>query len=216
MAWPESELTGAYENYQAEFMNQPYSQACENNKQPILAILSQAFASSQVVLEIGSGTGQHAVFFASQLPQLQWYTSDQPHYHEGINCWIDQHPATNLHRPLSLTIGAEPLPEIQADGIFTANTAHIMQKAEVQLMMEQVASTLPDTGVFCQYGPFIQDGRFNSESNEAFHHKLISQGYGGYRDIEELQRWAPSLQLKAIHPMPANNLLLEWKKDSGF
>ena len=66
-------------------MNQPYSQACENNKQPILAILSQAFASSQVVLEIGSGTGQHAVFFASQLPHLQWYTSDQPHYHEGIN-----------------------------------------------------------------------------------------------------------------------------------
>ncbi|MBD3585299.1 DUF938 domain-containing protein [Salinimonas sp. HHU 13199] len=193
-------------------MTQPYSQACENNKRPILEILATAFARCQVVLEIGSGTGQHAVFFAGQLPFLQWHTSDQPHYHAGINSWIDLYPGENLHRPVSLTIGAEPLPALHADGIFTANTAHIMQKAEVQLMMEQVASMLPDGGVFCQYGPFTQNGRFNSDSNEAFHYKLVTQGYGGYRDIEELQHWASPLHLKTVHPMPANNLLLEWHK----
>ncbi|MCW8092855.1 DUF938 domain-containing protein [Alteromonas sp. ASW11-130] len=193
-------------------MNKPFSQACENNKVPILQILKSAFAHSRRVLEIGSGTGQHAVFFAPRLPHLIWQTSDQPQYHAGILEWISESPSSNLKPPLSLTVGESAWPTHTYDGMFTANTAHIMQKHETKLMMEQVSQHLPEGGMFCQYGPFTQDGVFSSQSNREFHQQLIESGYGGYRDISELTLWAEPLKLLAINPMPANNLLLVWQK----
>nr|WP_026294625.1 DUF938 domain-containing protein [Salinimonas chungwhensis] len=194
-------------------MNKPYSQACENNKHPILAILKNAFAQCSSVLEIGSGTGQHAVWFAQKLPFLKWYSSDQPQYHEGINSWIDEFGNANLQRPIAFTVGQDLFPSQRFDGVFTANTAHIMQPDEVKIMLAQIAEALPSGGVFCQYGPFTQQGVFNSQSNEDFHHKLVAQGYGGYRDIDELIQWAEPLILCGIHPMPAHNLLLQWRKN---
>ena len=196
-------------------MTKPFSQACENNRQPILAVLQYAFAQSRRVLEIGSGTGQHAVYFAKHLPYLQWHTSDQVQYHAGINQWLEDEPASNLHPPITYQVGQDAFPISTVDAVFTANTAHIMQPQEVAMMMCQVAQALPQRGVFCQYGPFIQQGQFSSQSNHDFHHKLIAQGYGGYQDIATLQQWAPHLRLRNVHTMPANNLLLEWVKSSS-
>lgn len=190
----------------------PYSQSCENNKTIILEHLSQYFAESSKVLEIGSGTGQHAVYFAPNLAHLEWHCADQREYHDGINAWISEFPSPNLRRPIELSFPNVEWPPIPFDGIFSANTAHIMQMLEVKSMMQTVQNRLPSFGVFCQYGPFKINNKFNSQSNVEFHEKLISIGCGGYRDISELQNWAPLLTLEEIKQMPANNLLLIWRK----
>lgn len=190
----------------------PFSQACENNKGPILAILKDAFAHCRRVLEVGSGTGQHAVHFAANLPHIIWQTSDQPDYHDGVRQWMHAYPSENLLPPLSLTVGRDTLPFADFDGVYSANTAHIMQQAEIAEMMQSLSDNLPGGGVFCQYGPFTDNGAFSSDSNREFHQSLLEKGYGGYRDIQALQHWAPALKLVKIHTMPANNLLLQWEK----
>lgn len=190
----------------------PFSQACENNKGPILTILKDAFADRQRVLEVGSGTGQHAVHFAPNMPHLIWQTSDQPENHFAIHRWMNRYPSKNLMSPLSLTVGQDGLPFADFDAVYSANTAHIMQKAEIAEMMQTLSAELPEGGVFCQYGPFTDNGVFSSDSNREFHQSLLERGCGGYRDIQELEAWAPALTLVKIHTMPANNLLLQWKK----
>ena len=190
----------------------PFSQACENNKAPILEQLMKWFEGRSYVLEIGSGTGQHAVHFAKYLTWLKWQTSDQPHYHPGIAQWIDAYPSENVLMPIALTIGINEWPNSKIDAVFSANTAHIMQRQDVKRMMAMIEGALPQGGVFCQYGPFTQSGQFSSESNQQFHLHLLSEGCGGYRDIEELIEWSPSLTLREKIEMPANNLLLVWEK----
>ena len=192
--------------------DKPFSQACENNKQAILEQLRVFFADCSHVLEIGSGTGQHAVHFAKGMPNLIWQCSDQVHYHAGINQWIDEFPLENLHRPSEFKVGDTAWPNTGYDGVFSANTAHIMQKSEVQTMMRMISENLPLGGVFCQYGPFTLEGQFNSQSNADFHQKLLSEGYGGYCDLNELKHWAQALKLNECIEMPANNLLLVWHK----
>ena len=192
--------------------DKPFSQSCENNKHAILAQLKMHFVNVKKVLEIGSGTGQHAVFFAKHLEYLQWYCADQIEYHEGINAWISDEPSTNLHRPVALSFPDDDLPQTDFDGIFTANTAHIMQTNQVQNMMYKVSKTLPTDGVFCQYGPFIINGEFSSQSNIEFHQHLLDIGCGGYQSIENLQVWAPNLHLEDVVSMPANNNMLVWHK----
>jgi len=194
-------------------MSKPFSQACENNKAPILAVLRDAFEQAGKVLEIGSGTGQHAVHFAEGLPHLHWQTSDVPVHHEGINAWVNEANLPNLAAPIPLHIGQDSFPESGFDGVYSANTAHIMFAHEVQQMMAGVANLLPAGGVFCQYGPFIYKNAFSSASNEAFHYSLLERGLGGYKSIEELLSWAGnSMQLTDIIDMPANNLCLIWRK----
>lgn len=198
-------------------MEKPFSQACENNKRPILHVLERAFANTKRVLEVGSGTGQHAVFFAEHLPHLHWHCSDQAVNHAGIAAWLMASSVDNIEPPVSFTVGVDHFPQTAEagsfDGVFSANTAHIMQKAEIQSLMSMIAENLPHKGVFCQYGPFTQNGEFSSQSNLDFHQSLLARGYGGYRDIDELKTWAPSLQLQKVHTMPANNLVLEWHKN---
>ncbi|GGF52780.1 DUF938 domain-containing protein [Alteromonas lipolytica] len=194
-------------------MTKPFSQACENNKAPILAVLESVFSQATRVLEIGSGTGQHAVHFAAALPHVQWQTSDVPAHHEGINAWLNEAALPNLLPPVALQVGKDAFPASGYDAVYSANTAHIMFADEVALMMTGIAELLPDGGVFCQYGPFIQQGEFSSESNRAFHHNLLLRGLGGYKSIEDLQAWSGvSLKLKDIIAMPANNLCLLWQK----
>ncbi|GGO63441.1 DUF938 domain-containing protein [Bowmanella pacifica] len=195
-------------------MNKPYSQACENNKGPILEVLKVRLGDSKSLLEIGSGTGQHAVYLAAQLPHLVWHTSDRAENHAGINAWIDDFPADNLRRPVGFTVGMDDWPAGNFDAVFTANTTHIMQVSEAQLMMQLVAKHLPDNGVFCQYGPFNIDGQYTSDSNRAFDQQLLSQGFGGIRDVAQLQQWlnGSGLTLMQRVQMPANNQLLIWQK----
>ena len=193
-------------------MTKPFSQACENNKQPILEQLTRHFAECRSILEIGSGTGQHAVHFSAGLAHLTWQTSDQAHYHDGIKQWLADSPSKNVKPPLHFTLGTDVFPQGHYDGVFTANTAHIMQKEEVVCLMQSVSEYLPYGGVFCQYGPFIEQGKFSSQSNEDFHYSLLERGYGGYRSIEELVEWQNNLTLVHKVSMPANNLLLVWHK----
>lgn len=193
--------------------DKPFSQACENNKQPILEVLSRVLADKKELLEIGSGTGQHAAYFAPRLPYLEWHTSDMPNNHSGIKAWLEDVSVNNLHQPLSFTIGANSTwPLTNVDAVFTANTTHIMQPSEARFMMQLVADNLPVSGIFCQYGPYNFQGQYTSDSNAAFDQHLSEQGCGGIRDIDELTLWAKPLVLIETVPMPANNFMLIWQK----
>lgn len=193
-------------------INKPFSQACENNKEPILDVLDRVLVSSKKLLEIGSGTGQHAAYFAPRLTHLQWHTSDMPANHSGIKAWIEDVSVKNLHQPMAFTIGINDWLLGHFDAVYTANTTHIMQPSEAQLMMKLVADNLPVGGIFCQYGPYNFQGQYTSESNAAFDQHLNQQGCGGIRDIDELILWAKPLTLIEKVRMPANNFMLIWQK----
>lgn len=193
--------------------DKPFSQACENNKQPILDILSRVLAHKKILLEIGSGTGQHAAYFAPRLMHLEWHTSDMPDKHLGIAAWLVDMKVDNLHSPLAFTIGATSTwPLVNVDAVYTANTTHIMQPSDTKLMMKLVANNLLSGGVFCQYGPYNFQGQYSSESNQSFDQRLSEQGCGGIRDIDELILWAKPLILIETISMPANNFMLIWQK----
>lgn len=195
--------------------HKPHAPACDNNKGPILDVLRDAFAHCRQILEIGSGTGQHAVHFAAALPHLHWQTSDLAENHAGIQLWISEAGLDNIAAPLLLDVSAAHWPVQSCDGVFTANTTHIMPWSAVQIMMARIGALLPPGGVFCQYGPFNYDGRYTSDSNAEFDRWLKQiDGARGIRDFEAVQALAETagLQLRCDHPMPANNRLLEWVK----
>ncbi|MFQ3189045.1 MAG: trans-aconitate methyltransferase [Paraglaciecola sp.] len=193
--------------------DKPFSQACENNKQPILDILSRVLEHKKILLEIGSGTGQHAAYFAPRLMHLEWHTSDMPDKHLGIAAWLADMKVDNLHSPLAFTIGdTSTWPLVNVDAVYTANTTHIMQPSDTKLMMKLVANNLLSGGVFCQYGPYNFQGQYSSESNQSFDQHLSEQGCGGIRDIDELILWANPLILIKTISMPANNFMLIWQK----
>jgi cyclopropane fatty-acyl-phospholipid synthase-like methyltransferase len=192
-------------------MNKPYSAACERNSGPILQAITPLLTSSHSLLEIGSGTGQHAVTFARQLAHLQWQTSDRAEYHPGILAWLDEAALPNVLPPLELNIGKSPWPQKQFDAVFTANTCHIMAWEEVQLMFAGVANMLNNGGLFLIYGPFNYAGQFTSESNQQFDASLRQQAvHMGIRDIEKIIKLANQhgMQLQQDIAMPANNRLL--------
>lgn len=195
-------------------MSKPFSQACENNKQPILAVLREAFAAAGTVLEIGSGTGQHAVFFAAQMPWLRWLPSDCAPNLPGIRAWCDDAALPNLLAPIELDVTAT-WPVLQADAVFSANTAHIMPWPAVEIFFAGVGRLLPANGVFALYGPFNYDGRYTSESNADFDQWLKSADRRrGIRDFEAVNALAEraGFALLADHAMPANNRTLVWRK----
>ena len=199
-------------------MTKPFSQACENNKQPILALLKEVFSQTNNVLELGSGSGQHAVYFSQNLTQLTWQTSDLSVNHQGINLWIDESSSTNLQRPIEVDLNHSwQLPKrlIALDGIYTANTLHIVSWSLVIKFFEGVAEHLAEHGTLCIYGPFNYQGNFTSDSNANFDLWLKARDENsGIRDIEAILELATSADLKLIsdNTMPANNRLLVFKK----
>jgi len=198
--------------------NKPFSQACENNKQPILDILKTAFEQTQKVLEVGSGTGQHAIFFAPHLRHLHWQTSDLAINHQGINLWLDENIGDNIGRPIELDLTtnlANYAPSLQIDGLYTANTLHIISWPLVVNFFEGIAQNLPSSARVCIYGPFKYQGDFTSESNARFDQWLKERDKNsGIRDIEAVLLLATSAGLHLIkdHAMPANNQLLVFSK----
>jgi cyclopropane fatty-acyl-phospholipid synthase-like methyltransferase len=193
----------------------PFAESCAQNQQPILDVLQKEFANAQHVLEIGSGTGQHAVFFARALPHLVWQTSDVAEHHPGIQAWIDDEGPDNVRTPLSLNVETDGWPNTQFDGIFSANTVHIMGWPEVEKMFAGIGQVLEQGGRFCLYGPFNVNGQFTSESNARFEQWLKSRDpKSGIRDKAELDTLAEAAGLSrvATHTMPANNFILVWKK----
>jgi len=178
-------------------------------------VLLKEFASVQHVLEIGSGTGQHAVFFARALPHLIWQTSDVEEYHSGIQTWIADEGPDNVRAPLSLNVETDSWPDTRFDAIFSANTVHIMSWPEVIKMFSGSGQVLSGGGRFCLYGPFNVDGKFTSKSNARFEQWLKMQNpKSGIRDQAALDTLANEAGLVrvATHVMPANNNILVWEK----
>ena len=194
----------------------PCSEACERNKSAILEVLRKEFAKPANVLEIGSGTGQHAVFFAAQLPHLVWQTSDVREHHKGILEWVNQSDASNLRAPLALDVVHDPWPEGPFGAAFSANTAHIMSWPEVLATLDGIRNCLEVDGRFCLYGPFSYDGEHTSPSNTAFDAMLRGRDpESGIRDVASLRSEAAkrSLQLIRDHAMPANNRILVFRRE---
>lgn len=199
-------------------MELPFSQSCENNKDPILEVIRRHFTSDMTILEIGSGTGQHAVYFAEQLPHVTWQTSDQdPNYLGGLTARIKQTAPQNVKLPVILNVCDEPWPVQEFDSVFTANTLHIMSWESVQVFIQRLGKLLKPNGLFCCYGPFNYQGKFTSESNARFDLWLKDRDpVSGIRDFEAIERLATDVQIQLIEDvaMPANNRLLVWKKST--
>lgn len=194
----------------------PYSEYAQRNGAPILEVLLMEFAASSRVLEIGSGTGQHAAQFAAAMPHLQWQTSDRDESRGGISARVDDSDLPNLLSPLSLDVRTAVVPEQSYDAVFSANTAHIMSFGSVSKMFSLVGEALRDSGVFCLYGPFRQDGAFNTASNAAFHDNLRSRDpQMGVRDLEKLDELGEqnAMQRSRVYAMPANNHLVVWQRE---
>ena len=194
----------------------PFSDACERNKEHILGVLRQVLARSQRVLEIGSGTGQHAVFFAAALPHLRWQTSDLAIHHPGIQAWIRASGLANVLAPCILDVDAPVWPVQEMDAIFSANTVHIIAWPQVENLFHGVGRTLQAHGVFCLYGPFNYRGEFTSASNAQFDAWLKQRdARSGIRDFEALDGLAQQhgMVLQDDYAMPANNRILVWRKN---
>ena len=195
-------------------MNKPFSEACERNKAPILAQLRGLYADVHTVLEIGSGTGQHAVHFAAALPHLVWQCSDVADNLPGLRQWIDEAKLPNLPVPLELDVD-RPWPAGRYDAIYSANTLHIMGWPQVQALFAALPQALRPMGRLSVYGPFNRGGAFSSESNRQFDAALrAADARRGIRDVEAVDALAQAagLSLLADVPMPANNRLLTWRK----
>lgn len=198
--------------------DRPFSEYAERNSGPILDVLRHEFSASAKVLEIGSGTGQHAARFARELPYLQWQTSDRAENHEGIRAWVETSALRNLLPPLSLDVLTADIPPLSCDAVFSANTAHIMSVEAVRKMFEIVGTALGDGGVFCLYGPFRQGGEFNTASNATFDQSLrASDPEMGIRDIESLDDFGTDNNLSRLrlYAMPANNHIAVWIKGAA-
>ena len=192
----------------------PCTESCERNKDPILNVLKDVFATTKIVLEIGGGTGQHAVFFAKNLPHVTWQSSDQPDSLKWLALRLEKEGPANAPAPLSIDVSHRPW-GFQADGIFSANTLHIMSWDEVKQFFIGVGEALLTPGKLCVYGPFRYGGRYTSESNARFDQSLHAQGeHMGIRDIEAVDELADEqgLSLVADYSMPANNQLLVWQR----
>jgi len=187
----------------------PCSEACERNREPILAVLRRIFKDRRAVLEIGSGTGQHAAYFAGELSHLTWQASDVAEYLDGIRMCVGE--ATP---PIELDVD-KPWPKVQADAVFSANTAHIMSWPQVERMFEGVGGLLPRGGLFALYGPFHYSGRATSESNARFDAMLRARdSASGVRNFEDIQALARRCGFALLEDsaMPANNRLLVFQQ----
>ena len=194
-----------------------FSQACENNKNPIFTILEPYLKEVSHVVEIGSGTGQHASFFTRQLSHLTWQTTDQGGYFPQLQELIANQNSASLPPPLYLDVSQQVWPVSDCECIFTANTLHIMPWACVEELFTGISSALRPGGHFFLYGPFNYGGQFTSESNEAFDLRIKSNNpLSGIRDIEKIISLAQQagLELLVDHAMPANNRLLHFRKKS--
>ena len=197
--------------------NLPFSQACENNKAPILERLQAVFVAPGKVLEIGTLTGQHAVHFAIAMPHLQWQPSDHPDSAHLCHGRLAQAALPNILPIIELDVGDANWPVDTFQWAFSANTAHIMAWPEVEKMFHGIGKRLAADGAFCLYGPFNEQGTYTSDSNRRFDQNLRAQAAQmGIRDLADLSALAESvgMRLTEKHTMPANNQLLVFRPSS--
>ena len=192
----------------------PYADSCDRNRGPILEALRAHFADRHRVLEIGSGTGQHAVHFAAALPHLVWQTSDLEPSLPGLRQWIEEAGLANLPAPLALDVD-DAWPSARFDAVFTANTLHIMSWPSVCALFASLQDVLAQDAVLAVYGPFNYDGRFTSPSNAAFDAWLRKRAaHSAIREFGAVDALARAIGLTLVEdrPMPANNRTLVWRR----
>lgn len=198
----------------------PNAPACERNRDPILAVLQRHFADRQDVLEIGSGTGQHAVYFAAAMPWLRWHCSDRADALPGIRAWLDEAQLTNTLLPVELDVARGPWPRAgtpdgRFDAAFSANTLHIMGWPQVEAFFAGLDGSLSDDAVLVVYGPFNYGGEYTSDSNREFDAWLKARdANSGIRDFECVDALARGIGLHRVEDvaMPANNRSLVWRR----
>lgn len=195
--------------------DKPCSASCERNRDPILAVLRGHFADRRRVLEIGSGTGQHAVYFAAGMPWLTWQCSDVTDNLPGIRAWLDEAALPNVPAPIALDVAYGPWPTQAPDAAFSANTLHIMGWPEVEALFAGLDATLADTATLAIYGPFNYDRAYSSDSNRDFDAWLKARDpRSGIRDFEAVDSLARAIKLELLDDiaMPANNRCLVWQR----
>jgi len=197
-------------------MPKPNAPASERNRDAILEILRLHFADRRRVLEVGSGTGQHAVYFAAAMPNLRWQCSDRPNYLPGIRQWLGEESLPNTPEPLALDANDDWASLGQRfDAVFSANTLHIMSWPEVERFFAQLPLVLEKNAKLAIYGPFNYDGTFTSASNAAFDAGLKAEvPHRGIRDFEAVNALAERIGFTLVqdHAMPANNRCLVWQR----
>ena len=192
-----------------------HSEPCERNKNVIVEQLIEVFAQSSDILEIGTGTAQHAVYFGERLPHLNWQCSDLPENMAMINARLALEGGPNVLAPIALDVAKQPWSIEKVDGIFTANTLHIISWQHVVALFTGLATVLRENGKLCVYGPFKYQGRYTSESNANFDEWLKEQDrLSGIRDFEAVHELAEKANLRLMIDkcMPANNQLIVWQK----
>ena len=195
----------------------PFSAPCERNKDVILDVIRPSLKAVSSVLEVGSGTAQHAIHFAREFPDLDWQTSDQEEYLSGIRAQLANANLNNVLEPLLLDVNqAQWVPNQQRFPlIYTANTLHIMAWSDVCAFFAGLHQVTADKAQLIVYGPFKYGGQFTSESNAEFDESLRSRGMGsGIRDFEAVDELAKASGFKLLidQKMPANNQCLIWQR----
>ena len=196
----------------------PFSAACERNKDSILEVLRVRFAGRAQVLEVGSGTGQHAVHFARALPHLVWHPTEQLAYLADLAERVKLEGPDNLRAPRVLDVRQALWPLRNVDAMFTANTLHIMSWPEVTALFAGIGTVLAPGGVLCVYGPFRYAGKYTSDSNRDFDRMLQERDpLSGIRDVEDITVLAGQYGVRMLsdHDLPANNRLLVFAKEPG-
>jgi len=191
-----------------------YSSSCVQNQEPILKIIKPLLLEKHTVLEVGSGTGQHAVFFAGQMPHLNWQASDQAQYLSSINAWADEAKLNNTPPAINLDV-TQAWPALEFDVIFSANTTHIMSWEMVVDFFQGVGESLGENGLFILYGPFNYHQQYTSQSNADFDMWLKNRDpNSAIRHFEALMELAKQAELTLLkdYEMPANNRILCWQK----
>ena len=197
-------------------MTKPFSESCERNSAPILEVLKEVITTKdQRLLEIGAGTGQHAVYFAPEFPWLEWYPTDKSENIAGMSLWFSEAKIPNIQKPVRLDVTTDDFPKVKFDVVFTANTFHIMSWKECKSCMKLLGNRLREDSRAIIYGPFRYDGEHTSESNEKFDAWLKERNpQSGVRNFEDVLRAMESngFVLEDDFPMPANNRILVFRR----
>ncbi|MBR0567324.1 DUF938 domain-containing protein [Azoarcus sp. L1K30] len=194
-----------------------FAPATARNRDFILPILQRVLPESGTILEIGSGSGEHAVFFAQSLAGLNWQPSDT--HAEALNsirAWIEYAGATNVAMPLLLDVGASAWPLAHADALVCINVIHYSPLESTTALLTGAARVLPPGGVLYCYGPYRRGGRHTSPSNEEFDAWLKQRDPRfGVRDMETVEDEAAAcgLRLEEVIAMPANNFSLVFRRN---